>query len=176
MNNTPRVLDFFASLHRTIFERSANFELFENHPCQIPAVRHIRGRRYSTGRFVPVRNTSGTDCRSGKWGPWKRPDAQTSRSAKTWNNDGRSGKAVETGPGPGAIERRASSICPNPSRRLLVAFRQSICCCPPALDVASRGARDGRGDCRGFMRTPRPRGGANIGLPPRTGGNQGRRA
>jgi hypothetical protein len=28
MRNTPRVLDFFASLHLTIFEQSANFEFF----------------------------------------------------------------------------------------------------------------------------------------------------
>jgi len=28
MRYTPRVLDFFVSLHLTIFERSANFEFF----------------------------------------------------------------------------------------------------------------------------------------------------
>jgi len=28
MRNTPRALDFFASLHLTIFERPANFEFF----------------------------------------------------------------------------------------------------------------------------------------------------
>jgi hypothetical protein len=28
--NTPRALDFFASLHLTIFERPANFDLFDN--------------------------------------------------------------------------------------------------------------------------------------------------
>jgi hypothetical protein len=28
LSNTPRVLDFFASLHLAIFERSANFEFF----------------------------------------------------------------------------------------------------------------------------------------------------
>jgi hypothetical protein len=28
--NTPRVLDFFASLHLTIFERPVNFEFFKS--------------------------------------------------------------------------------------------------------------------------------------------------
>ena len=28
--NTPRVLDFFASLHLTIFERPVNFEFFND--------------------------------------------------------------------------------------------------------------------------------------------------
>jgi hypothetical protein len=30
MSNTPRVLDFFASLHLTIFERPVNFEFFKS--------------------------------------------------------------------------------------------------------------------------------------------------
>jgi hypothetical protein len=30
MSNTLRVLDFFASLHLTIFEQAANFELFNS--------------------------------------------------------------------------------------------------------------------------------------------------
>jgi hypothetical protein len=30
MPNTPRVLDFFASLHLTIFEQAANFEFFNS--------------------------------------------------------------------------------------------------------------------------------------------------
>jgi hypothetical protein len=30
MLDTPRVLDFFASLHFTMFERPANFELFNS--------------------------------------------------------------------------------------------------------------------------------------------------
>jgi hypothetical protein len=32
MRNTPRALDFFASLHLTIFERPANFEFFSQLP------------------------------------------------------------------------------------------------------------------------------------------------
>ncbi|WP_425429369.1 type II toxin-antitoxin system RelE/ParE family toxin [Desulfomicrobium apsheronum] len=30
MRNTPRVLDFFVSLHLTIFERPANYDFFNN--------------------------------------------------------------------------------------------------------------------------------------------------
>jgi hypothetical protein len=47
MRNTPRVLDFFASLHLTIFERPASFEFFGQSAWRHPDPQCSRTREAS---------------------------------------------------------------------------------------------------------------------------------